>query len=848
MLNKIKKHWDNKRKKTIEVIAEENIREMEYLMENFKRIEQKNKITLYPSIEPKRKIDEEEFNKTIKPISTIKFNEKYKVMTHIELYKSLFSQWIQYVHTCTNRFAEFNHYFLYYIMYNCKLDILINIEKCDSNIIFNIEQEDVVEQLGELIDCVIVKELEIEEDKNRIIRQIIDDLKKQNLNTITLKQIKEYAKEILSHFKTVNENGKNSEHVIIKTYSLIPNCDFQSFIGLTIMMGALNDNTKPLKGLFNGKYFNDFYMSVMSYDRYIFIRRNLIFHDIRTNSSYTSDIKVVYEFLKKLNHLEQIKTDIFDLIKEEEKTVTNRDGKQTSNVTVTKTQPIDVDKSFPNSQTKETDCDKHVSSSQKMEEEQDKSSKILDGLLVNEISGIENSPKTDPINNSEVLESDKIEFEEVQFEEYLNKLQIVLCDELKYQCNKLKLDINKLLQGFGDNIKDDLYKRVEMITSIDLESRLKALNKSVLENVNTLGVKKVSGIGDISNDYVSEITKVIEDKSHSINLKMIKFNSLYKRMNLFKDKINLITKNYKNGIDMFFSKIANCSNDIKIIKNKCKCKLEGELDLYSTAQDTYFLVKEMMGVFNECLKNTTIDEYGSNISVDETMIYAGCRTTFKIHIPSKPANQGLLFYNACDAVDRFMFYIKFYRGKVESPSCSVGEKLLLSIINEIKYIKESVHITVFVDSFFTNICSAYELDAVRDVSVIGTVSKRNHDTPDSVYDFSKMKDGQYVIYDVNGSNIKYIKIKDRNRELLMLSTVQRNNEIVEVVKENYLREKNYTKDISITQKEYTAYMHGVDIFDYCTSLTTCRRRTSRWSSITFEHLLEVSTLNTYTKI
>ena len=209
-----------------------------------------------------------------------------------------------------------------------------------------------------------------------------------------------------------------------------------------------------------------------------------------------------------------------------------------------------------------------------------------------------------------------------------------------------------------------------MITSIDLESRLKALNKSVLENVNTLGVKKVSGIGDISNDYVSEITKVIEDKSHSINLKMIKFNSLYKRMNLFKDKINLITKNYKNGIDMFFSKIANCSNDIKIIKTKCKCKLEGELDLYSTAQDTYFLVKEMMGVFNECLKNTTIDEYGSNISVDETMIYAGCRTTFKIHIPSKPANQGLLFYNACDAVDRFVFYIKFYRGKVESPLVS----------------------------------------------------------------------------------------------------------------------------------------------------------------------------------
>ena len=47
-------------------------------------------------------------------------------------------------------------------------------------------------------------------------------------------------------------------------------------------------------------------------------------------------------------------------------------------------------------------------------------------------------------------------------------------------------------------------------------------------------------------------------------------------MNLFKDKINLITKNYKNGIDMVFSKIANCSNDIKIINHSFMLVLSGD--------------------------------------------------------------------------------------------------------------------------------------------------------------------------------------------------------------------------------------------------------------------------------
>ena len=87
-------------------------------------------------------------------------------------------------------------------------------------------------------------------------------------------------------------------------------------------------------------------------------------------------------------------------------------------------------------------------------------------------------------------------------------------------------------------------------------------------------------------------------------------------------------------------------------------------------------------------KEYKMEAYGSNLSVDETIIYAGCRTTFKIHFSNKPANQGLLFYNACDAVDRFMFYIKFYRGKVERPFGSVGEKLLLSIIKKLNISKK----------------------------------------------------------------------------------------------------------------------------------------------------------------
>ena len=78
----------------------------------------------------------------------------------------------------------------------------------------------------------------------------------------------------------------------------------------------------------------------------------------------------------------------------------------------------------------------------------------------------------------------------------------------------------------------------------------------------------------------------------------------------------------------------------------------------------YLLIKKinievMMNTYNKCLKNTKVTSYCSYISVDETMIYTGVRTGYRIHIPSKPAGQGIVFYCAGDSEQRYLYYLLF---------------------------------------------------------------------------------------------------------------------------------------------------------------------------------------------
>ena len=288
-------------------------------------------------------------------------------------------------------------------------------------------------------------------------------------------------------------------------------------------------------------------------------------------------------------------------------------------------------------------------------------------------------------------------------------------------------------------------------------------------------------------------------------------------------------------------------------------------------KDKYFLIEVMMNTYSKCLKNTKVTSYCSYISVDETMIYTGVRTGYRIHIPSKPAGQGIVFYCAGDSEQRYLYYLLFYRGKVEKSTSNVGGKLLLTILNEIDYVvNPKIHqnqtqqntiqqnviqqttarqnSTIFVDCFFCNISTAYELKEKRGINIVGCVSKNRKDNTKAITDFLIFQNGNYQIFNINGSQINIVKILDKKKQLIMITTYDRMNTIIEIIRKKYDGENWFQKDLTIIQKIYTLYMHGIDIFDYCISLTTCRRRNSRWTYIVFEHLIDVSGLNVYTAV
>ena len=142
---------------------------------------------------------------------------------------------------------------------------------------------------------------------------------------------------------------------------------------------------------------------------------------------------------------------------------------------------------------------------------------------------------------------------------------------------------------------------------------------------------------------------------------------------------------------------------------------------------------------------------------------------------------------------------------------------------------------------------AYELKEGRNINVLGTVSKNRSDTPAEVKNFEKMENGDYSVYNVNGTGIKYIKLMDQTKPVLMITTLDHGSNIVEIIKKKFLsNELYYMKDVTCPQKLYTTFMHGVDCFDFLTAIITCRRRNSRWTFVVFEHLIDVSVVNVFT--
>ena len=53
------------------------------------------------------------------------------------------------------------------------------------------------------------------------------------------------------------------------------------------------------------------------------------------------------------------------------------------------------------------------------------------------------------------------------------------------------------------------------------------------------------------------------------------------------------------------------------------------------------------------------------------------------------------------------------------------------------------------------------------------------------------------------------------------------------------------KQTTLAARLYTFGMHGVDVVDMCAKFESIRRRTVKWTTVYFEHLVDLMFLNTY---
>ena len=129
-----------------------------------------------------------------------------------------------------------------------------------------------------------------------------------------------------------------------------------------------------------------------------------------------------------------------------------------------------------------------------------------------------------------------------------------------------------------------------------------------------------------------------------MNLTLLTYSFTLLCKSMYFDFNVILLNNYSNGVLMYIDKLRNYKKDRKKLEKISSDKMKDGIDLFANKKDKYFLIEVIMNTYSKCLKNTKVTSYCSYISVDETMIYTGVRTGYRIHIPSKPAGQSIVFY------------------------------------------------------------------------------------------------------------------------------------------------------------------------------------------------------------
>jgi hypothetical protein len=216
---------------------------------------------------------------------------------------------------------------------------------------------------------------------------------------------------------------------------------------------------------------------------------------------------------------------------------------------------------------------------------------------------------------------------------------------------------------------------------------------------------------------------------------------------------------------------------------------------------------------------------GYDLCVDEQLYAFRGKCQFRQYIPSKPAKYGIKYWTICDVQTSYCLEFIIYSGKDETRATQLGKSVVLKLSE--KYEHSGRCITA--DNYFSSLDLARELYN-KGLTFLGTLKKNRIGVPIAFMpEKSRDVDSSLFGFDKYLTIVSYVPKK--NKAVLLISTKHH---------DAYLDSKSKKPEIIIS---YNKSKGGVDTLDHLIELSTCRRKTNRWTFNVLMNMLDIAASN-----
>lgn len=255
---------------------------------------------------------------------------------------------------------------------------------------------------------------------------------------------------------------------------------------------------------------------------------------------------------------------------------------------------------------------------------------------------------------------------------------------------------------------------------------------------------------------------------------------------------------------------------------------EGE----AASPDRLYKVRNIVNLFNARMSEIYYPD--RELSIDESMVLWRGRLTFRQYIKNKRHKYGIKLY-MLTTPGGIVLNFMVYTGMLDDcGGKGHGEKVVLKLLDGYLGVGHSV----FMDNYYNSFELAKSL-ADKQTHCTGTMRSNRKTFPKEVRD-KKLKKGETLASYSNG--VMMGKWKDK-RDVWYISNEYK-NDMMEI-QTRRRRQGDELKSKPLPIINYNKYMSGIDRQDQMLSYHPCERKTIRWPSKIFVHILQLMMINAH---